>query len=345
MTKAVPLKIIDFFSSRCRFYLIGHEEPDGDCIASQLALARFLKRLGKEVDLFSPGPFIRPEILPYKSIFSRRIPASEGSGASKVDPVAVILDCSTIDRIGGDLAADISALETLVIDHHSSGSKFGDLRYIDSAAPSVTFLIWKVITAMNCRPSREEAELLLFGLCTDTGFFRHLEAGSAEVFQAVAALTAAGASPRECYRLIYGGRSLESRILTGRVLSRAEVFINGRIIVTYETLADKNELGIESRDSDSIYSRLQGVKGCHGVVFIREEGEGEYSVGLRSDHSLDVGAVAESFGGGGHRRAAGFTWHGSREQIKKRLLEMFARDLPPHRLHPRPKFSKQKSNT
>ena len=328
MKKDVPREIIDFFSNRSRFYLIGHKEPDGDCIASELALARFLKRRGKEVDLFSPGPFIRPEILPYKDIFSPRIPASEGSRTSEVDPAAVILDCSTIDRIGGELAADISSLETLVIDHHSSGSKFGDLHYIDSAAPSVTFLIWKIITAMGCRPDRQEAELLLFGLCADTGFFRHLEAGSAEVFQAVAALTAAGASPRECYRLIYGGRSLESRILTGRVLSRAEVFLNGRIIVTYETLADKNELGIESRDSDSIYSRLQGVKGCHGVVFIREEGEGEYSVGLRSDHSLDVGRVAEYFGGGGHRRAAGFTWQGHHEQIKKRLLEIFARNLP-----------------
>jgi len=141
-------------------------------------------------------------------------------------------------------------------------------------------------------------------------------------------LTTAGASPQECYRLIYGGRSLESRILAGRVLSRAEAFLKGRIIVTYETLADKNELGEESRDSDSIYSRLQGVKGCHGVIFIREEGQGEYSVGLRSDRSLDVGRVAQSFGGGGHLRAAGFTWHGSREQIKKRLLEIFARNLP-----------------
>jgi len=345
MTKAVPREIIDFFSSRSRFYLIGHEEPDGDCIASELALARFLKRRGKEVGLFSPGPFIRPEILPYKDIFNRRIPASEGSGANEVDTAAVILDCSTIDRIGGELAADISALETLVIDHHSSGSKFGNLRYIDSTAPSVTFLIWKVITAMGCRPDRNEAELLLFGLCTDTGFFRHLEAGSAEVFQAVAALTAAGASPRACYQLIYGGRSLESRILTGRVLSRAKAFLKGRIIVTYETLADINELGKASRVSGSIYSRLQGVKGCHGVVLIREEGKGEYSIGLRSDHSLDVGAVAQSFGGGGHRRAAGFTWHGSCEQIKKRLLEIFARNLPPSRLHPRPKFLKQKSNT
>ena len=114
MTKAVPREIIDFFSSRSRFYLIGHEEPDGDCIASQLALAYFLKRRGKEVDLFSPGPFIRPEILPYKDIFSRRIPASEGSVASKVDPAAVILDCSTIDRIGVGLAADVSALERLM---------------------------------------------------------------------------------------------------------------------------------------------------------------------------------------------------------------------------------------
>ncbi len=161
MTKTVPREIIDFFSSRSRFYLIGHEEPDGDCITSQLALARFLRRRGKEVDLFSPGPFIRPEILPYKDSFSRKIPASKGSEA---DPAAIILDCSTIDRIGGELAADISALQTLVIDHHSSGDKFGDLRYLDSTAPSVTFLIWKVITAMNCSPDREEAQLLLFRL-------------------------------------------------------------------------------------------------------------------------------------------------------------------------------------
>ncbi len=93
-------------------------------------------------------------------------------------------------------------------------------------------------------------------------------------------------------------------------------------------MADKNELGAESRDSDSIYGRLQGVRGCQVVVLFREEGEREYSVGLRSDHSLDVGVVAESFGGGGHLGAAGFTWQGDCEQIKKRLLEIFARKLP-----------------
>ena len=195
-----PEEVVAFLESHDRFLVFGHVEPDGDCVASQLALDSFLKRRGKQVSVFSEGPFDRPEIKPYENGFRTRIEASDLEGS----PVAVILDCSTPDRIGA-MGRGIEGLPVLVIDHHASGEVFGNVRWVIPQAPSVTFLIQRLIEEYPDKPTAEEAQLLLFGLARDTGFFRHLVENSGFVFQAVARLVDGGASPRNTYRMIHSG--------------------------------------------------------------------------------------------------------------------------------------------
>ncbi|MFO7849354.1 MAG: DHHA1 domain-containing protein, partial [Spirochaetia bacterium] len=198
---------------------------------------------------------------------------------------------------------------------------FGGLRYIDSQAPSVTYMIHKIITAMGDVPIEEEAETLLFGLCTDTGFFRHLESKSAPVFESAAELVKAGASPKRVHSAIYGGKPLASRTLLGILLARTEAYYNGRVLVTYETLSEKEKYGEKSRDSDTLYRHLQEVEGCEAVLLVREESPGECSVGLRSNKHIDVGKIAYAFGGGGHSKAAGFMSNSSIEQTIEGVLK------------------------
>jgi len=311
----VPQNLLNELKQRNSFILIGHKNPDGDCLSSQLALGSFLERMGKKVSLISPGPFDRKEIQDKEKLFLSHIPQI----LDKKDSLVIILDCSTLDRIGY-LSDEINNYNIAVVDHHNSGSDFGDIKYIKPSAPSVTFLVHEIIKAFNMLPNTEEARLLLFGIATDTGFFRHLESGTEKVFQTVSDLTKQGASPKDAYTEMYGGRSLKSKILLGRLLNRIRTEFNGKLIISYETQEDLTDFGTENRDSDVFYQQIQGVENVEVIVLIRFENEGEFSVGLRSKHYADIGSVAKSFGGGGHKKAAGFTWNGTPDEITEQLL-------------------------
>lgn len=314
----LPAELIKTVEDESLFCLLSHAEPDGDSLGSQLALASFLRRIGKTVHLYSPGPFLRPEIAHLEPEFEQRI----DKGVREKSPIAIVLDCSSLDRIGS-LAEDVTGLRTIVIDHHSAGNPFGEIHYIDPSTPAVTIMVQYLIEAMGYTVEKTEAMWILFGFCTDTGFFRHLDANQSEVFEAIGRLNRAGATPKQIYTMVFGGRPLGTRVLLGRLLERTEGLFGNKVLLTYETLDDKNAYGTENRDSDSLYQQLQTVRDCEAVVFIREEDEQNCTVGLRSNNSIDVGAIAHSFGGGGHKRAAGFSWAGDREEITRRILASF----------------------
>ncbi len=312
--------LVQFLSSYETYYLVGHIEPDGDCLASSLALGSYLARMGKTVKHFNEGPFFRPEVKRFESRFRTTLRVEEvrkDQGAA-----AVILDCSTPDRVG-KLGDALRELPTAVIDHHSAGKPYGDVAYIASTAPSTSILVQKTIEAAGDPLTAEEAELILFALSTDTGFFRHLDIGSEEAFAATSRLVAAGASPKRVFDMIYGGKTLASRKLMARVLGRTQTLGNGRYMITYETAADTGEFGRENRDSDTLYQLLMGTRGCEVIAVLREETESSCTGSLRSSEDVDVGAIAQRFGGGGHKRAAGFLverpWQVVMEELKEIL--------------------------
>jgi bifunctional oligoribonuclease and PAP phosphatase NrnA len=318
----VPDKLKQALETKKAFLLIGHKNPDGDCLSSQLALGSFLKRKGKNVCLLSPGPFDRIEIKHWEKYFEAHVPKNWKNNK----PLVIILDCSTIDRIGY-LADEIKNMDIAVIDHHDSGNSFGNIHFICSEAPSVTFLIHKIMESFNMDPTKEEARYLLFGIATDTGFFRHLESGTREIFNSVATLTENGASPKDVYSEMYGGRTLKSKILIGRLLSRIQSKFEGKLIISYESEEDLLNFGTENRDSDSFYQQVQGIKNVEAIILIRYEDNSEFSIGLRSKYYADVGVIAKSFGGGGHKKAAGFTWIGTKEEITEKLIQIFSKIL------------------
>jgi len=317
-----PTEVIDFLKNYKRFFILGHKDPDGDCLGSQLSMGHLLEKTGAEVRLFSAGPFRRPEIENYGPRFSPRIEQTEKERAlHSGDTAVLIMDCSTLERIGEDLRSDIEGFPLGVIDHHAAGEDFGVCRWIESKVPSVTFMVHRLFQEMNIPLDPVAAEYLFLGLCTDTGYFRHIEEGSAEVFRTAADLTDAGVSPKKIFQQMNGNRSLASRILLGRLLERTQSHYDGQLLITYETLDDQNEIGVENRDSDILYQQLQGVKGCEVVLLIREEEEGLCSVGLRSHGKVDVGTLAQENGGGGHRPAAGFNSPLPREELIRTLVK------------------------
>ncbi len=300
------------------FIICGHKEPDGDCLCSQLALSSFLARNGKRTKLVSAGPFNRPEIMEWEHFFTNSISEDDLKGKT----LAIVTDCSSHERTG-ILKDSIKELPVMVIDHHYSGDSFGKYRYIDSDSPSTTLLVQNIIESSGSEITREEADYIFLGFCTDTGFFRHIGSGKPDIFQAISRLVAAGVSPNATHKSITGGRTHASRRLLGRILERSELFYKGKLIISWEELNDRIELETKDRDSDSMYLMLQSIADVEAVVVIREEETGHYSVGLRSNNDTDVSIIAKLFGGGGHQKASGCSIDGSKPEVIEKLISAF----------------------
>ncbi len=316
------LEFIEHFES---FLLLGHKEPDGDCVGSQLALASFLRRRGKQAHVLSAGPFTRTEILPYAHFFSDSVPDT-----SSLKTALIVLDCSSLSRTGSLESKIPEGMPLAFIDHHAAGDAPGSVQCIDHRAPAVTFMIQRLIETAGETPTKEEAELLLFGLCTDTGFFRHLDHGSAAVFSAVARLVSAGASPKHAFSMMNGGKPFASRKLMGEILSRTMSLYDGKLLISWMTLEDQERYGMVGRDSDMLYQLLMTVEHMEVAVIVRQESANDCTVGFRSRESIDVSAVAARFGGGGHRLASGLHMPGQAEQIRDIMISAFEPIMAAH---------------
>ena len=315
-------KIIQQIKEHSTFYIFGHIDPDGDCIGSQLAMAMFLTRLGKKTFVYSKGRFERLEIQHFESQFASTFAPMDKDG------VVIIVDCSTPDRTGFENEG-LDRFPTIVIDHHSSGEVFGDFRYVKPQAPTCTMLVLDLIEKMGEKPTKEMAELLMLGLCTDTGFFKHLTETGSDAFEAAAKLTSYGASPNKVYYDINGNKKAATLKLLARDLERATRYLDGRLIITWETLEDYEEIPRECRDIDTVYPLLLATEGVQVAASIKEDGDGKVTVGLRTRcEGIDLGKAAAQLGGGGHKKAAGFKLMSSNaEQALKLLVEHFAKIL------------------
>ena len=316
-----PDELVKFIISGTKFIVAGHKEPDGDCVGSQLALRSALIRLGKEAVVCSAGPFKRTELKDYTGQFAAIPPNYE-----KTDTKAIIVDCSGIERTG-NIQELLEQFPYAVIDHHAAvthpPSSIQAPVYVDADSPSCTLLVEKLITALGLELTAEEAGLLLFGLCTDTGYFRHLTEKNAEVFEAAARMVHSGANPKSVYNIMNGGKSVNSRIMMGRILSRIESHYNGKLVLSYETLEEFNTFGFESRDSENLNKMLLSIDGIQAVVIIRQECADNCTVSLRSVDKINVAQIAASLGGGGHKNASGLTIKGDISYVKSIMLNTF----------------------
>ncbi|MDR3312093.1 MAG: bifunctional oligoribonuclease/PAP phosphatase NrnA [Spirochaetaceae bacterium] len=316
-----------FVDSHNSFILGGHREPDGDCLMSCLGMAKILEKLGKPYRLFSAGPFKRSEIKEMESLFPDALPGWSADELKK--QALIILDCAEVERLG-EVNVDLSGLDVFIIDHHhTSMPAAGDRhhRIIDPGAPATALIVHQLYERIIGVPDEETAGRLFFGLVTDTNFFRFLPSHSGTVFQAAGRLTDAGAVPRTIYDDISAHKPFLTRKLLGLMLDRAEQRFGGQVIHTWETIADTQKFGKEGRDSDALYQLFLSVERVRAVLFVRQEKQFKCTVGMRSKGTLDVGAIAAKFGGGGHTNAAGLTMNDDIKAVRQILLEELERAL------------------
>ncbi len=318
----------EFVQAYDSLIIVGHKEPDGDCIASSLGVVAILKKMGKPYQLISAGPFKRTEIKPYEKLFGKQATILQTGKKTGL----IIVDCGEFKRIGevfsqDTLATDMSSLPTFFIDHHKTSFPESEHYIIEPTSPATSYLVQQLYEKLIGPLDKETAQILFFGLATDTGYFRFLEENSSDIFQAASRLVDAGVSPRTTYDSMTSGKPFSTRKLLGVTLARATQYYKGKLIITYETMEDTRNYGGEGRDSDSLYQLLLSCIDVEVVVFIRQETEQSCTMGLRSRDQIDVSTVAAAFGGGGHKNASGCSTLGTIEELIPKILSEFESKL------------------
>jgi len=316
-----------FINDHDFFYIVGHKEPDGDCIASCFGVRGILDKMNKPYQVLSAGPFKRSEIKKYENEFSNVMDFQTDAERKKTG--LFIVDCSEISRLG-EIDGDLNGFDTFIIDHHKTsdiclngGSNVQG--FIDSESPAAAYLVLQFYEKLIGAPEKALAEIFFFGICTDTGFFRFLEDNSQDIFDACGRLVSYGVNPRQVYNEINSGKPYSTRKLLGVLLSKAERYLDGRLVITYETMEDTKLYGTEGRDSDALYQMLLSAKNVEAVVFLRQETISTCTGGFRSLDKIDVSAIASKFGGGGHKNASGMSCNGRVETLIPQIVKEFAR--------------------
>ncbi len=311
----------NFLDSHETFLIVGHKEPDGDCISSSIGISYILKHMNKPFKLLNAGPFKRTEIKKYAPLFKQ-----ETGFMTIEDQKAcglIIVDCSEISRLG-EIDGPLKDFDAFIIDHHKTAVE-SENSIIDATSPAASCLVQQLFEQLVGTPDKEEAKTLFFGTATDTGFFRFLNESDKDVFTSVARLVEAGTSPREIYQDMTSGKGWNTRKLLGIMLTRAERYLNGKLVITYETQEDTRKYGQEGRDSDALYTMMLCVEGVEAVVFVRQETEHSCTIGFRSKDKVDVSVVASKFGGGGHKNASGASTDGKIDTLIPSIVKEFSR--------------------
>jgi phosphoesterase RecJ-like protein len=298
--------------------IVCHVYPDADTIGAGLALALVLQHAGKDVQVAFAAPADLPESL--QSLPGGYLLVSPESMRRDPDLV-VTVDIPSVNRLGS--LRDLAELggEVLVIDHHASNQLFGTANFVDPSADSTTMLVAELLDAWDKPIDGSVAHCLYAGLTTDTGSFRW---ASARAHRLAARLLELGVDNAEISRTLLDTHPFSWLPMLSRVLSSARLVpdaAGGRGLV-YAVVAHHEWAQARPEEVESIVDIVRTTSQAEVAAVFKEIEAGHWSVSMRAKSAVDLAAVASSFGGGGHRLAAGYSATGAVDDVVKALTDV-----------------------
>lgn len=298
-----------------RFLVCSHSRPDGDAVGSVLAMGKFLEQIGKRADLVTADRV--PAVY-------RKLPGAAGMRtALRVHgpyDAAILLECDSAERTR---LRGLERFSIVNIDHHASGRPWGQVNWIDREAASVGELVYRLIKAAGASLTPEIATCLYTTLLTDTGGFIY-GGVRASTFALAEELVIAGADPIRISKDTYFCTPMSKLLLLGAALNN--LHREGRIAWMWITHNDMVRTCAAEEDCEGIVNYALSIADVEAAVFLRELPEQRIRMSLRSKGKINVAAIAEGLGGGGHENAAGCTVDGP----LARALEEILAELRPH---------------
>jgi phosphoesterase RecJ-like protein len=319
-----PPEIVSLLRGRQRFWLATHVHPDLDGFGSMLALGMALSRLGKDVAMAYAGD--GPEVFCLLPGFDRTVTPAALDGAPEV---LVVLDCRELERIGpvaGQLGGDE---QIVVIDHHAHEDDPDPraVEWVVEESAATCCLVQSLLHALDpAQLDVETATCLYAGLLTDTGGFRFGNTTS-DALAAAADLVRAGADPAHLAETFLHRRRPETLRLLAQVLDDAHYELDGQAVLLTVTQAMLESTGGRMTETEGFVNFFTSADGVRLVAMFKEDAPERWRVSLRANEGYHVHRIARSFGGGGHRQAAGFEAEGPLTELRTQVIEAFAAEL------------------
>ena len=311
--------IVEALQRGDKFLLTTHEGPDGDALGSLLALHEILTQIGKDSVMFLAE---KEFPLPVEYRFLALQEVFHEPPVDLADRTIVFLDCGNIDRMPVTWLRD--GMRILNIDHHHDNTRFGDIDLVDVDASCTAEIVFEISARLGATTTPSIAQALYVGLVTDTGMFMY-ENTDARTHRVAAQLIEAGVEVNETFRRLYERVPEEKLRLIARALGRIDRRLGGAISMTYISAEDYKATGSDETMTEGIIDFVRGIEGTSVAAVVRDKPDSQREarkVSLRStDGSVDVSLIARKMGGGGHRRAAGFSTDESYADLVEFLTE------------------------
>lgn len=307
--------------------LVCHVNPDADAIGSMLGLANHLATRGVKVAAAAPNKF---EDLPrwVEALPGRELLVAPGQ-LPKSPKVLVTLDAADLGRLDGLTHLVEKAETSIVIDHHRTNPGFGTINVIDGDASATAELVYRLIQRMGDELNADTAACLYAGLVTDTGRFQY-ESASPEVLRIAADLRERPFDHARLAQVLYADGSVAYLRLLAVALQRVQHVPEANLVWTYVTRKDLDQAKVPIQETDDLIDILRLARDADVAAALKEQAAGGFKVSLRSRGDTDVAALAEAFGGGGHRLAAGYTAKGTIDEASGSLVEALVQVNPAH---------------
>jgi phosphoesterase RecJ-like protein len=314
--------VLNIIRRHRKFLVTTHHNPDADAVSSVLAMAMFLKSLGKRVHVLNEDTCPQwLKFLPGTSIYKK------AGVKARVDyEAAIVLDCGDLERVGCVRKLLQEGKPLINIDHHVTNNSFGSVNVVCPKASSACEMIFDLLKEARHPLNKNLALLLYAGIMTDTGSFRY-ENTSARSHAVAQELMAFKFSAAHMYDRLYVGIPVADMKMFTDVIHRAQLLDGNRV---YCVSLPKKVVGRFSKSFDlkeKLFNFLRSVEGIEVVVILTELNPKEVRVNLRSQSHFDVAALSQQFDGGGHKKAAGCKIYGSLLQAQKIICQAIHRKI------------------
>ncbi len=294
--------------------LCTHAQPDGDAIGSTLAMGLGLRALGKQVTFLDADP------VPGQMRF---LPGAEDfvqpeAVQSRTFDAALAIDTATVELLGASKDAFFTAPLTMVMDHHPDNPRYAIHNVVDGGASAAGCVVYRCLRALGVPLTPEIAACLYCALSTDTGNFR-FQNTNAETFSIMAKLMEAGLDLPYVARPIHQLREEPHARLLGRALDSLKIFAGGKCACMRITQADYQAAHALPEHNTNIVNYALDIPGVEMAFLAEERENGQVKASLRALPPWNVAEIAKTFGGGGHKLAAGLRLPGTLEALCREL--------------------------
>lgn len=306
-----------FIEQHDDFLVVSHIQPDGDAASSTYAMGWLLGQLGKTFTMMNEGAM--PSKFSYLwgsdqvLDFSKEIPGRRYK-------TIISVDCADFSRIGRVSTLFDEQAQLLNIDHHPTNDRFGSCHLIKNDAAATVQILYDLAIHMNMSLNLAIGDCIYTGLLTDTGGFRYSNT-SPEVMQIGATLLALGVQGSEIAEQVLERVTYSQIVLLQKALSTLSFAHERKLAWLAVSLSDLESTGASSEDLDGLVNYPRNVEGVEVGMLFKEKAPGVIKVSLRSSGLVDVAAIAQSLGGGGHVRASGCTIQGTIEEAVARMVQ------------------------